>query len=906
MSLSLPRTAARPTTVLLDSFALAHTEVGLDPGELSALAELTWTPAVVPGGVHDSLLQAGQIEHPYFDRNEGALGWIEDRDWWFRSTFTTDASRADDERLELVFRGLDTVVDIWLNGEFLGHHENMFRPAEFDITRLARPANDLLLRFSAPLAGLEPPAPAVELLGRLIQTVGAMVRPEDPGTPPTAPEPSVDHGSAHIGGMSTVLAQSTLRRKAVFSWGWDFGPRVPSIGIWREVELRRVRRAAISGHHIRTDAVDTATRRAQLTVRVEADTTIPGIELEAVVALTSPSGRSIQAVLPVQNGAAQGPLTVDDADLWWTHDLGDPALYDVAIELREAGEICDTLTDRVGLRTISIDRSDDPEGGRLFRFILNGVPIFARGAAWLPASMMVGSVPVERYRDLVGLARSGNMTMLRIWGGGIYEHEEFYRATDEFGILVWHDFMFACVDYPSADPALQREVALEAEYQVKRLRNRASMALWAGNNEVQLIHGYAYQNYEPGNWGWDFFHRILPDTVARFDGGVPYWPGSPWGEDTDEGFMAVNGVRDGDRHAWEVWHGFDVGAGGGDYATIGESRHYRRYANDRGKFISEFGIHASPALSTLERWIPHSELFVHSASFDAHNKDEPKNKGDALLEIITGLPTTMSEYVDFTMISQAEGLKFGIEHYRRRQPHCSGALIWQFNDVWPGFSWSVVDFETVPKAGYYAAKRAYSSVLASFTRDGDRLALWVTNSTAKRIETVAEIGLGRFGSGRVESVSVPVVLDAGASREVWSAAAVAQRGADVYAWVESSDGAFPANRWFPAEVKDLPLPRPVLEVAATRTGPHSAEIEVRSDAFAYFVTLTPPIPTARLSDNYLDLRPGGMSTIAVTGLPKGFALEGFTLSSFTTPPQPVPARGAVLTLDPISPKENTR
>ena len=199
---------------------------------------------------------------------------------------------------------------------------------------------------------------------------------------------------------------------------------------------------------------------------------------------------------------------------------------------------------------------------------------------------------------------------------------------------------------------------------------------------------------------------------------MPYWPGSPYGEDDP---LGVNGVHDGDRHAWEVWHGIDFGTGNPtQYASRGEAMHFHRYADDTGKFISEFGIHASPELSTLRRWIPDPGLTMHSPSFDHHNKDRPKNKGDALLEVETGLPGGVEQYVDFTMAAQAEGLKFGIEHYRRRQPSNSGTLIWQFNDVWPGFSWSVVDYDLVPKAGYYYAKRAFAPVLASFQPTHDQ------------------------------------------------------------------------------------------------------------------------------------------------------------------------------------------
>lgn len=853
----------------LFAFELIGTEQGLE-GPQALEGRTDWGPALVPGGVHEALLQADVIPHPYYDRNEESVRWIEERDWWYRTTFQAPADLASDERLRLVFHGLDTVADVWLNGEALGSHANMFRPAVYDITaRVQASNNSLVVRFKPPLAGLEPAQSALELFGRLGELF-AELAPEGAA--------SEDAGSA----LPAELARAVWRRKATFSWGWDFGPRVPSVGIWRPVELLRERRAAIVGHHVRTDAVDTTASTADVTVLVEVDAFAAGASagLAVEVELRSPAGRVVTASVPVDSGTgrAEVALAVEEAELWWSHDLGTPALYDVTLTLVDAsdGTKLDELTDRVGLRTIELDQSADPSGeGTLFRFVLNGFPTFARGANWVPADTLVGSVRPERYRALVETAKQGNMNMIRIWGGGIYEHDAFYSACDELGVLIWHDFMFACVDYPSEDPVLQGEVTLEAEHQVTRLRNRASLAVWSGNNEVQMIHGWGYQNFEPGNWGYDFFHRILPATVAGFDGGTPYWPGSPWGSNATEGFMAVNGVLSGDRHAWEVWHGFDAGAGGGDYASVGEARHYRRYARDRGKFVSEFGIHAAPELNTLRRWIPKSELVVHSPSFDHHNKDNPKNKGDALLEIITGLPVNIEQYVDFTMVSQAEGLKFGIEHYRRRQPHNNGTLIWQFNDVWPGFSWSVVDYEGVPKAGYYYAKRAFAPVLASF-RDADDgsggLELWISNSGRVPAEAEAIVMVGGFDGTTIRRDALNVELAPGSSRLVWTlATADFPRDGGTYAWVESPNGAFPSNRHFFAEIKDLTFGKSELDVSVS-AAEDGAMVDIVSRGYSYFVHLPSPVPGLRFTDNYLDLRDGDRARIEVSGLPSNFDL----------------------------------
>jgi beta-mannosidase len=831
---------------------LTHTDRGVAPSDLPTEG---WYPATIPGGVHEALLAAELIPHPYADRHEDDVRWIEERDWWYRVTVSAERPLESGERARLVCQGLDTVADLWWNGTVLGHHENMFRPFVADVTDQLSGRNELLIRFSPPLAGLEPPASVLEMGERLAAAFAS------------ASGSDVLEDSA----LTAELPKATLRRKAAFSWGWDFGPRVPSIGVWAPIELLHERDAVITGHHVRTDRVDEH-GAAEVSLLVEVDAFATEVPLTAEVIMTSPSGRLTRFSLPIEGGVGRVTAAVPDAELWWTHDLGDAPLYDVRILLLDGDRVVDKRTDRIGLRTIELDRGDDPEGGRRFRFVLNGVPIFARGANWLPADMLVGSVDAGRYQALVGLARDAGMTMLRVWGGGVYEQDDFYTACDEAGVLVWQDFMFACTDYPSDDETLIDEVTLEAAFQVTRLRNRASLALWAGNNEVQLIHGFAYQGYEPGPWGYSIFHEILPAAVAVHDGGVGYWPGSPWGEDASEGFMAANGVLDGDRHAWEVWHGFDFGAGGGPYDSIGEARHFRRYANDTGKFISEFGIHAAPELATLARWLPADQLTVHSPSFDHHNKDQPKDKHDAVLAIVTGLPGTIEEYVDFTMVSQAEGLKFGIEHYRRRQPHCSGTLVWQLNDVWPGFSWSVLDHDLLPKAGYHYLRRVYAPVLASFRADGDTLELWLSNSGRSSARGRLVITLAGFDGSVDRREEITVDVEAGESLIVWRATGVPLT-ADRYGWVESPDALVPANRLFFGDVKDLAFGPSTVRVQTERTGPTTARVRLAAQGYAYFVHLLTPAPGVRFSDNYLDLRDGDSAEVEVTGLPEGFDLD---------------------------------
>ena len=862
-----------PNRQSLIGFELTHTALDvLTPDQLDG--SLHWLAAVVPGGVHESLVASGVIGHPYVGDNEQTIGWIEDEAWWYRTAFELEEALAGADRIRLVAHGLDTVADLWLNGEPLGHHENAFRPAEFDVATRLPARNTLVIRFAPPLRGVTVPPELAQTVALVRAALGGLSEgPDESGEPQLAP------------GVWSTGPELTLRRKPTFSWGWDFAPRVPSIGVWQPIELVADRGAVITGQHAYAVSLDAEHRRATVAVSLDVETVGPTEQPTATVVLTSPAGGRTETAVALSRDhdgtwRGDGVITVEDAQLWWTHDLGEQPLYGVAFVVGDdRGELTRVDT-RIGLRTVTLDRGVDPdESARLFRFRLNGEPVYARGANWVPPSMLIGSVPDSTYRDLVGLAREANMTMLRVWGGGTYERDVFYDACDELGLLVWQEFMFACIDYPSDDPTLHAEVVREADHQVRRLRNHPSLALWCGNNEIHGMHQLIQGNVDPGNWGWSFFHQVLPDAVRRNNPSAVYWPGSPWAEVPEE----INAVRDGDRHAWEVWHGLDVRAGGPtEFGSPGEAMHWTRYAYDLGRFISEFGLHAAPELATLRRWNPGETLELAAPALLRRIKDAPENKGDALMEFETGLPRTAEEFVEYSMVCQAEGLKFGVEHYRRRQPHNSGTLVWQLNDAWPGTSWSVIDYDLVPKAGYYALQRAYVPVLASFRVGDEGLELWVTNSTLAPVAGTARVEVARFAGGHVVDEVVAVRLDAMESRMVWRA--TVELSADVYAWVSSPDQLFPANRLFFDRLKNIDFGPCELSASIERTGATRAAVTLTAHGFNFLSRLTTGHPGSRFSSNYLDLRDGDKQLIEVTGLPADVDLRAITVASFGPAP----------------------
>lgn len=839
-----------------DDWMVAHFEPGA--GEQSGTAhpedpEGDWVPVKLPGDIHDALFAAGAIPDYHGEGGEEACKWIADKEWWWRHRFDAGAA-APGERLTLVFHGLDTFATIFLNGVEIGQSSNMFLGQEIDVTEaLVAGPNILAIRFD--------PVPL---------RLGDRESPDWFGL-----------------GTGAQLSRRNLVRKAQFGWGWDWGPCLPTVGIWQPVELKRRRIASIDALQFRTLAIH---GDGGADIRIDADIeTLGGDEdLALSIEIRDPAGTLlISQSSSVSEGRGQLAAALANAELWWTADLGAQPLYRVTATLMAGPQEIDRRELRVGIRTIELDTSPDPDepGTSFFRFVLNGRPIFAKGACWIPAHSLVGVLTRDHYRPLIEATARGGMNMLRIWGGGIYEHDAFYDLCDEQGVLVWQDFMFACALYPEDDTDFNDSVEAEAASQIRRLRHHPSIALWCGNNENQFIQSFVNEATKENTpvLGALFYDDIIPKQVAKLDPATPYWPGSPFGG------PHANSMKAGDLHNWTVWHGLpsvpdDRSTSEVDRSPAGVA--YQRYAEDMGRFISEFGIQASPVMETLRRSVPADQLTLRSPAMENRIKDNPKNKVDAMIEPVTGLPTTIEDYVDFTQITQAEGLKFGIEHYRRRKPHCSGTLIWQLNDCWPGVSWSVLDFYGFPKAGYHYVRRVYAPLLASFKPLGDgSVELWLTNDRAENITgelTVALLDM-REGEGGATlwSEEVRYTVPDNGSQPVWSAAAD-RIGADPsrVLVVRAKDDAFPANRLFFAPIKDLVRDKAAQPRAALRQiAPNEVEVVLEAPAYLYFVQMLLLSETAIASDNYFDMAAGERRTIRIVDPVRPLRVEDIVVRS---------------------------
>ncbi|WP_433531865.1 glycoside hydrolase family 2 protein [Micromonospora sp. CA-263727] len=607
-------------------------------------------PAAVPGCVHTDLLAAGLIPDPYLDDNETALGWIGHTDWVYETTF--DRPAGDHRRLDLVCAGLDTVATITLNGVEVGRTENMHRGYRFDVTSLLHAEdNTLAVRFDSAYRYAE-------------------AHRDRLGDRPNAyPEPF------------------QFIRKMACNFGWDWGPTLVTAGVWQEIGLHgwSVARLATVRPLVTVDGGD---GRVDLHVEVDRVAELP-VTVQAEVA-----GVTAEATIPAGERAAVLTLTVAEPELWWPRGHGAQSRYELAVTL--CGPDGDTLDDwrrRIGFRAVRLDTTPDAQGAP-FALHVNDVPVFVRGVNWIPDDALPTRVTRDRLAHRFDQATQANVNLLRVWGGGRYESDDFYDLADEHGLLVQQDFLFACAAYPEEEP-FASEVAAEATEQVTRLASHPSLVLWTGNNEnIWGWHDWDWQAPLAGrSWGHGYYLELLPRIVAALDPTRPYWPGSPYSGNEE---IHPNDPAYGTTHIWDVWNTDD----------------YTKYREYLPRFVAEFGYQAPPAYATLRRALSDQPLAHDSPGMAHHQKaidgDLKLRRGlDAHLPV----PRDFDDWHYLTQLNQARAIQLGVEHFRSHRGLCMGTIVWQLNDCWPVTSWAAVDGDGRRKPLWYALRRAYADRL---------------------------------------------------------------------------------------------------------------------------------------------------------------------------------------------------
>ena len=629
--------------------------------EFSQAGDSAFYPAEVPGQVHLDLLANGIIEDPFWQDNELKQRWIEEKNWIYKTELNVSAKTLKNENIELVFEGLDTYAEVFLNGEQVLTTDNMFRTWIVNAKPfLKKGANELRIIFESPVNHNRARA--------------SKYRYQLPSGNESADIP---------------VKVSAFSRKAAYHFGWDWAPRFVTSGIWRDVKLVTWNKVKINNAYTRALSANREVAHMRTVIEIEAS-------------LAGTYEVLLKQKTKIVNLKVGTNIIVHDFDihrpkLWWTNGLGQPHLYSQKITLRIDKTVLDSISDTYGVRTIELVNEPDSIGTS-FYFKLNGKSVFMRGANYIPQDVFLSRVGPEQYQGLIAAAKEANMNMLRVWGGGIYEEDLFYELCDENGILVWQDFMFSGSLYPD-DKAFKANITEEVIDNVKRLRSHPCIALWCGNNEIEVAwknwgwqnqYGYSRQDsIEIWNNYVSIFQKLIPELVSEYHTGAAYTSTSPlsnWGK--------AENFNHGSMHYWGVWHGKEP---------------FENFANNVGRFMVEYGFQSYPEMSTLQTVIADSSLSLNSPLMSHRQKSYIGN--GLISEHINRYfdsPQNFQEFVVLSQKTQALSLKTAIEAHLSKRPHCMGTLFWQFNDCWPGPSWSVIDFYGNKKEAYQVVKDEFA------------------------------------------------------------------------------------------------------------------------------------------------------------------------------------------------------
>lgn len=791
-----------------------------------------WLPAKVPGTVHTDLLDNGKIEDPFYRLNELDQQWIDKVDWAYKTTFIVDKSFLNRDRVVLDFKGLDTYADVFVNGKQVLSADNMFREWEADVKEnLNEGENELHIHFRSPInEGL-----------KKYDANGFVY-------------PGAGNDQAERGQVEGNKKVSIYTRKAGYHYGWDWGPRLVTSGIWKPVYLKAWDNANIESLQVIQHEV--SDEKATFTAVFEVDAVK---KAKATVSISNDGQALTTKEISLTPGVNKYAVDFEIANpqLWWSNGLGEAHLYNLrgTLEVRGRTVVEDT---RIGIRTLELMREKDDDGTS-FYFKLNGHPVFMKGANYIPNDMFLPRVTDDNYRKVIETAKISNNNMLRVWGGGIYENDIFYDLCDENGILVWQDFMFACAMFPN-DVEFLDNIRHEAIDNVKRLRNHPSIALWCGNNEILTAWN---------TWGWkrdaenegadvpdkvwqayvDIFHKTLPKVVDELDPSRSYWGSSP-----SSGLGVQADLVNGDEHYWGVWWGKEP---------------FSTYATHLARFMSEYGFQSFPEIATVRKYAEPEDYDIYSEVMKSHQRSSIGNETiEYYLLKEYKHPKDFESFLYVNHVLQADGIKFGLEGHRRAMPYCMGSLYWQINDVWPVASWSSTDYFQKWKALQYYVKKGFSQVLVSPYEDDLKLKVGVVNDRLEPVNAELRIQLVDFAGKVIWEEASLVEIPANSSDDYyevnkWEFRYKYRReinDAVLKTELVENGKVISNNYYYFLPFKDLKIKAPTVEHSIAKSD-NGFDITLNTDKLAKNVYLQIGDEEGFFSDNYFDLLPNDKVTV---------------------------------------------
>lgn len=800
-----------------------------------------WYPATVPGVVQLDLLNNELIEDPFYRLNEKGIQWVDKEDWEYKTTLNVTPELFAKENIELDFKGLDTYADVYLNDSCILKADNMFREWRVDVkSLLKKEGNELRVYFHSPIK--------VD-----IPKFDALHYPLEAG-----------NDQSENGGVFDKKV-SVFARKAGYHYGWDWGPRIVTSGIWRPAYLVGWDKARIDNIHYIQQSV--TAQRANIKTRVEVIADKAGTAQLTIHADGIRNNWNKKVQVKEGKNLIEIDLVINNPKLWWTNGLGEAHLYPFTATLYMDDKVIDKKEDNIGIRSLKVVYEKDAEG-HTFYFELNGVKVFAKGANYIPQDNFLPRLTDADYERTILDAVNANMNMLRIWGGGIYENKIFYDLCDKYGIMVWQDFMFACSTYPMT-PELLDNIRHEAIDNVVRLRNHPSIAIWCGNNENHTAWF---------NWGWmrkyehlgvleelrkdykDLFHGVLPEVVTEYDPTAFYWPSSPYAGDADKKAETGKAIwnADGDGHYWGVWHGRDSIA---NYNVI------------RCRFFSEYGFQSFPEYQSVLKYAPEErDHDIYSDVMMAHQRGGSHANGLIEWYLLNEYrkPKDFPNLLYMGQLLQGDAIKTAIEAHRRDMPYCMGTLFWQHNDCWPVASWSSRDYYGRWKAQHYFSKKAFEDILVSPIKKENDLHVYIVSDRLKPVKGTLDIRIIDLKGNVVFEKKSNVTVPANTSKSLFNAPIASVLGNKEWNEVvvnakfteNGKEGKIYTNNYFLTRFKDIDFPKTSIQTSTVVSG-DGFDVTLSSDSFARGVFLSIDGIDNFFSDNYFDLLPGEPTIIHV-------------------------------------------